>query len=295
MENLTAHQPYRWEAYELLDSGHGEKLERFGDITLIRPEPQAFWGPHQPENEWLHRANARFRQDGPHGGTWEPLRKFPDRWWITYRLGKGTLKMRLATTGFKHVGLFPEQAVNWDYSYAALVRMKKPRVLNLFAYTGGASLAAHMAGAQVTHVDSVRQILNWASENASGNQIDDIRWLKEDAFKFVQKEVRRERTYNGVILDPPAFGHGPKGERWKLEDMLNELVGGVCKLLDPKQHFLILNAYSLGLSPLVLESLLKSHLPKWQLKNLEVGELYLQEAWGGRKLPAGVFARLQHL
>jgi 23S rRNA (cytosine1962-C5)-methyltransferase len=288
--------PTRWDDYELLDSGNGEKLERFADLVLIRPEPQALWQPKLAPNEWVSRAHARFEQEGSHGGQWKSLRHHPDRWLIRYKLGNRELKLRLALTGFKHVGVFPEQAVNWDYLYATLRRLEmppgeQPRVLNLFAYTGGASLAARAAGAQVTHVDSVKQILTWAAENATLNNWDDLRWSKEDALKFAQREAKRGAKYNGVVLDPPAFGHGPKGERWKLEDQLNDLLANVAAIADRKRFTLVLNAYSLGLSALVLESLLRSHFSPHQSGKIEIGELYLTESIGKRRLPTGVFAR----
>jgi 23S rRNA (cytosine1962-C5)-methyltransferase len=186
------------------------------------------------------------------------------------------------------VGVFPEQAANWDYIQKCIRSMKveKPRVLNLFAYTGGASLAAAAAGAEVTHVDSIKQVVSWANENQQLSNLSDIRWMVEDALKFVQREVRRGNTYHGIILDPPAFGHGPKGEKWKLEEQLAEMMTGVLQLLDKETHFLILNAYSLGLSALVIENLLTKHAGD----KLHIGELYLQ-AKSGVKLPLGVFGR----
>jgi 23S rRNA (cytosine1962-C5)-methyltransferase len=288
--------PTRWEDYELIDSGNGEKLERFADVILIRPEPQAIWEPKMKIEEWIGLGHARFEQDGSHGGKWKTLRHHSERWVIRYTLGSRELKLRLALTGFKHVGVFPEQAANWDYIFATIRRLEmppseQPRILNLFAYTGGASLAARAAGAQVTHVDSVKQVLTWAAENATLNNWDDLRWTKEDALKFAQREAKRGAKYNGIILDPPAFGHGPKGERWKLEDQLNELMANVAQLADRKRFFLVINAYSLGLSALVLESLLRSHFDVRQSGKIEIGELFLTETVGKRRLPTGVFAR----
>jgi 23S rRNA (cytosine1962-C5)-methyltransferase len=195
---------------------------------------------------------------------------------------------RLGLTSFKHVGIFPEQSVNWDYIVENIGALKtiKPKVLNLFAYTGGASLAAACAGAEVTHVDSIKQVVSWSNENMQLSNLTDIRWMVEDALKFVQREARRGNHYQGIILDPPAFGHGPKGEKWKLEENIAEMMQGVLSILDPAEHFLILNAYSLGLSALVIENLLKNHAGK----NLHIGELYLQ-AKTGVKLPLGVFGR----
>jgi 23S rRNA (cytosine1962-C5)-methyltransferase len=184
------------------------------------------------------------------------------------------------------VGIFPEQAVNWDYIGRSISSLKaeQPKVLNLFAYTGGASLAAKAAGADVIHLDSIRQVVSWAKENMELSGLDNIRWIVEDAMAFVKKEVRRGRKYNGIILDPPAYGHGTEGQKWKLEDMINEMMRNVTELLDPAGHFLILNTYSLGFSSLVVENMLRDH------QNLETGELFLSGR-DGKKLPLGVFGR----
>jgi 23S rRNA (cytosine1962-C5)-methyltransferase len=196
----------------------------------------------------------------------------------------------MALTSFKHVGVFPEQAVNWDYISKNIKKFKteQPKVLNLFAYTGGASLIAKAAGADTTHVDSIKQVVTWGNENMELSGLKDIRWVVEDALKFVKREVKRGKTYNGIILDPPAYGHGPNGEKWKLEDSLNEMMQDVVKLLDPEEHFLILNTYSLGFSSVIVQNLIQSAYPKVQ--NLEIGELYLQ-ATAGSKLPLGVFGK----
>jgi 23S rRNA (cytosine1962-C5)-methyltransferase len=217
------------------------------------------------------------------------MKKMPDQWVIPYKLPNDKeISFRLGLTSFKHVGIFPEQAANWDFIVKSIESMStpKPKVLNLFAYTGGASLAASAAGAEVTHVDSIKQVVSWANENMQISGLTDIRWMVEDALKFGEREVRRGNKYNGIILDPPAFGHGPKGEKWKLEDNLAEMMKNVLQILDPKEHFLILNAYSLGLSALVIENLLK----EFAGKDLKIGELYLQ-AKSGVKLPLGVFGR----
>jgi len=234
-------------------------------------------------------AHVKFVQKTSNSGEWQKLRKMPDQWKMKYQLpNHESITFRLGLTSFKHVGIFPEQAVNWDYIVECLGSMQspKPKVLNLFAYTGGASLAAASAGADVTHVDSIKQVITWSSENMQLSGLSDIRWMVDDALKFVQREVRRENRYHGIILDPPAFGHGPKGEKWKLEENIAEMVNGVLQLLLPEEHFLILNAYSLGLSALVLENLLKEKAGK----NLHIGELYLN-ATSGVKLPLGVFGR----
>ncbi|HEY8404319.1 MAG TPA: class I SAM-dependent methyltransferase [Flavobacteriales bacterium] len=275
--------------YELIDCGDFEKLERFGEYITIRPEPQAVWPRQMPESEWKKQAHVKFIQRTSNSGEWHKLRKMPDQWRMSYRLPNNeTITFRLGLTSFKHVGIFPEQCVNWDFIVNSIGEMKtpRPRVLNLFAYTGGASLAACAAGAEVTHVDSIKQVVTWSNENMLLSGLKDIRWIVEDAMKFVQREVRRGNTYNGIILDPPAFGHGPKGEKWKLEENIAEMMKGVLQLLDPKEHFLILNAYSLGLSALVIENFLLPHAGK----HLAIGELYLH-AQTGVKLPLGVYGR----
>ena len=286
MQLLT---PNNFSDYELIDCGDFEKLERFGEFITIRPEPQAVWHRVMPESEWKKMAHVKFVQKGSNSGEWNKLKKMPDQWSMKYKLPNNEeIRFRLGLTSFKHVGIFPEQCVNWDYIVESIGTMKtpKPKVLNLFAYTGGASLAAAAAGADTTHVDSIKQVVSWANENMQNSNITSIRWMVEDALKFVQREVRRGSKYNGIILDPPAFGHGPKGEKWKLEDHIAEMMEGVLQLLDDKEHFLILNAYSLGLSSLVIENLLKEKAGK----SLNIGELYLQ-AKSGVKLPLGVFGR----
>ncbi len=282
--------PHSWKDYELIDSGDGEKLERFGAYTLRRPEPQAVWSKFLPETQWKDLADARFVPDGSHAGFWEQKTKIPAFWIITYKAQGMQIRFRLSLTGFKHVGIFPEQAVNWDFIYERTRQLSRPKVLNLFAYTGGASLAARAGGADVTHCDSIKNIINWANQNMEASGLEGIRWLVEDAFKFVKREARRGNRYQGIILDPPAYGHGPKGEKWKLEDMVNELTLEVANILDPDKGFLVFNSYSLGFSALVLENLVQTHMPI-KGKTVESGELFLPER-SGRRLPAGVFARM---
>src|ERR1041385_1562341 len=240
--------PTRWKDYELLDSGNFEKLERFGKVITIRPEPQAVWDKSISESEWEKTAHVKFIPKTSSSGEWKKFKPVSDRWNISYEFEDGKqITFRLALTAFKHVGIFPEQAVNWEFIYSSIKKVsaeQAPKFLNLFAYTGGASLAARAAGAEVTHVDSVKQVVTWANENMSLSHLDNIRWLVEDALKFVKREQRRGNKYNGIILDPPAYGHGPNGEKWKLEENINEMVKAVVELLDEKKHFLILNAYS---------------------------------------------------
>jgi 23S rRNA (cytosine1962-C5)-methyltransferase len=277
--------------YELLDTGNFHKLERFGEFILIRPEPQAVWDCSMTEKEWLKAAHVKFIPKSANSGEWKKLKQMPDRWNISYDLSGKKIKLRLALTAFKHVGVFPEQAVNWELIYESIKKMKcsRPSVLNLFAYTGAASLAARLAGAEVTHVDSVKQVVNWGRENMELSGLADIRWLVDDAMKFVQKELRRKKRYNGIILDPPAYGHGAGGESWKLERDINEMVKLVKELLEPEEHFLILNTYSLGFSSLIVENLARSIFP--EARNIETGELYLADNFG-KKLPLGVFVQL---
>jgi 23S rRNA (cytosine1962-C5)-methyltransferase len=280
--------------YTLIDSGNFEKLERFGDQVLVRPEPQAVWRRQLPEAEWLKRADARFVQEGSHSGTWHRLTaRSTEQWVYTHQTQKWYLKFRLGLTAFKHVGVFPEQALNWDYIIKQTRRLghPQPKVLNAFAYTGGASLAARVGGGDVVHLDAVKQVVNWANENMQLNTLNGIRWLVEDALTFIRREAKRGNVYQGVIMDPPSFGHGPKGERWKLEDQIDELVAETAKLLDPKRGFLVLNGYSLGFSALLLEGLVRTHFSRHQLDDLEAGELALIEQIGKRKLPTGVFVR----
>jgi 23S rRNA (cytosine1962-C5)-methyltransferase len=294
--------PTHFHDYELLDSGDYMKLERFGKFITIRPEPQAVWDPQQKMQQWENTAHVRFVSKSSSSGEWKKLREMPDQWPIEYHLenqdskiknrGNSTsLRLRLGLTSFKHVGIFPEQAVNWEYISETFGMMKaeRPKFLNLFAYTGGASLAARAAGAETTHVDSIKQVVSWANENQKLSQLDNIKWVVEDALKFVKREAKRGNKYHGIILDPPAYGHGPTGEKWKLEDNINEMMKCVMELLDPDQHFLILNAYSLGFSSLILENMIRTAT---NVKNIEIGELYLKDKYE-KKLPLGAFARFR--
>lgn len=283
--------PSHWKDYELLDCGDFEKLERFGELVLIRPEPQAVWKKAWTDAEWNKVHHIRFKGRSATSGDWiKKNSKSPDRWHIAYKNENIAIKFRLALTSFKHVGIFPEQAVNWDFIALQIKRFKnpEPKVLNLFAYTGGASLAAKAAGADTTHVDSIKQVVTWANENQEISGLKDIRWVVEDALKFVKREIKRGKKYNGIILDPPAYGHGPNGEKWKLEDHIQEMMQDVVQLLDEEEHFLILNAYSMGFSSVIIQNLINSSFPK--VENLSCGELYLQ-ASSGIKLPLGVFGR----
>ena len=295
MQLLT---PNGFTDYELLDCGDFEKLERFGKYITIRPEPQAVWPKVYTESEWEKLAHVKFVPRSSSSGDWKRIKQMPDQWDITYLVGSQKSKaeshglvFRLGLTSFKHVGVFPEQAVNWDKIYNFLHNKPKAKFLNLFAYTGGASIAARAAGADVTHVDSIKQVVTWANENMQKSKLDNIRWLVDDALKFVKKELRRGNLYQGIILDPPAFGHGPNGEKWKLEENISEMITSVLQILDPKEHLLILNAYSLGFSALVPENLLNPFATK-NKSELTIGELYLN-AKSGIKLPLGVWGNLK--
>ena len=304
MELLT---PKNFSDYELIDVGNFEKLERFGQLITIRPEPQALWQPNLSVGEWEKRAHLKFVPRSSSSGEWQKLKKtlpdgksIPEQWKISYAINgneSAAITFRLGLTSFKHVGIFPEQAPNWDYIYESVKLLStstgggkgEAKVLNLFAYTGGASLAAKAAGADITHVDSIKQVVTWSKENMDLSNLDNIRWVVEDALKFVKREEKRGNKYNGIILDPPAYGHGPNGEKWKLEENISEMIKTVLGLLDEK-HFLILNAYSLGFSALVIENLLKEKAGK----GLHTGELYLNATSGENKLPLGVFGRFRN-
>lgn len=286
--------PTHWKDYELIDCGDFEKLERFGNLILSRPEPQAVWKKTLSASEWQKQTHIRFKGRSATSGEWiKSAKQIPDRWNVQYTNEDVSISLRLGLTSFKHVGVFPEQAVNWDYISSCVKKMKtsSPKVLNLFAYTGAASLVAKAAGADTTHVDSIKQVINWANENQELSNLKDVRWVLEDALKFVKRELKRGKKYNGIILDPPAFGHGPNGEKWKLEDHIQEMMHDVVQLLDEEEHFLILNTYSLGFSSVIVENLIKTSFP--QVKNLETGELYLQ-ATSGIKLPLGVFGKFNN-
>ena len=283
--------PPKWSDYALIDSGNFEKLERFGQFMLIRPEPQAVWQPTLPAKDWERKANVHFEQKGSHSGNWRIIQSMPERWDVHFERNDYKLTFRLALTGFKHIGLFPEQAVNWDYTFHHCRRIKEAKVLNLFAYTGAATLAARAAGASVTHVDAIRQVVQWAKENMFLSKLDDVRWIIDDALKFVKREVRRGQLYNGIILDPPAFGHGPDGERWHLEEHIDMLLKELQAILNPEKNFLVFNCYSMGFSPLILKSLIQSRFKANQLQSLEIGELALIETEGKRWLPSGIFLR----
>ena len=290
-----------WKDYELLDSGGGMKLEKFGGFVLARPEPKALWDKDMSEEQWSSMTHTRFTPGAGFGkagkedsGTWDRLRKMPDQWWIRYR---NYFSLRLGLTSFKHVGVFPEQAANWDYIFSQTSRIAasqetRPKVLNLFAYTGAASLAARKAGADVTHLDSVRQVVTWAHENQGRSGLDGIRWVVEDAMKFARREAKRGNVYQGIILDPPAYGHGPDGEKWKLDECLFDLMKDVGKILAPQNSFMVLNLYSNGFSAVLGETVVRQALSLSPDFPLDSGELALRDSFG-KVLPLSIFVRLR--
>lgn len=280
--------------YELLDSGDFEKLERFGPYVTRRPEPQAVWRRSLSEEEWRRRADASFLRDArsDERGQWRLKQGVPSRWSVAYRYGDMSLSMRLGLTSFKHVGIFPEQAANWNFIYdecrALRSRGIAPRVLNLFAYTGGATLAARAAGAEVTHVDSVKQVVTWARDNMEASGTDGIRWIVEDALKFVNREVRRGNRYNGIILDPPAYGRGADGEKWVLGENIGEMLDRCAALLQPHDAFIVLNLYSMGLSSMIARTAV--HQAFGVPADEGLGELYFEDGFA-KRLPLGTYYR----
>lgn len=260
-----------WEDYELIDAGGGKKLERWGSIITIRPEVQAYFKSEKSFAEWNQLAHFEFISKGAQSGEWKQLKiGTPSHWEIEYQ----SLRFQLELTKFKHLGLFPEQRINWDFITSHLSGNK--RFLNLFAYTGAASCAARSANSETVHVDSVKQLISWARTNQDLSQLSDIKWVHEDALKFVEREIKRSNTYDGIIMDPPAWGIGAKGEKWKLEDKLESLMIGAKTLLN-KDGFLILNTYSPTISFKDIEQLANRHFSG---SNKEVAELWMKTSTG---------------
>lgn len=277
-----------WKEYQLLDSGSGEKLESFSGYTMIRPDPRAIWSPLLPQSSW-DAADATFiRTDSEHG-DWNIKKQTPNPWILTYH----DLKFTLHPTDFKHVGIFPEQAANWNWTQKQIREYGTgSSVLNLFGYTGAATVAAAKAGAAVTHVDSSKPSITWAHENCDLNAVSPslTRWIVEDAYKFVVREAKRNSSYGGIILDPPRFGRGAKGEVWKLTEDLPNLLYGIKKILRPTRSFVLLNVYTADLSPLAIYNLIHSVFSDLH-GTCELGELATKEQGKDRFLPQGIVAR----
>jgi 23S rRNA (cytosine1962-C5)-methyltransferase len=274
-----------WNDYELLDASDGERLERWGEVILIRPDPQIIWKTPREHPMWK-RAHARYLRSNTGGGRWEEYRTVPGMWKIKYR----ELTFQLKTMGFKHTGIFPEQAVNWDFVMKKIRDANRPvKVLNLFGYTGAATLACASAGAEVCHVDASKGMVAWARENAAASGLSDkpVRWLVDDCVKFVQREQRRGNTYDGIIMDPPSYGRGPGGEVWKLEEQLYPLVQLCVPLLSKDALFFVLNSYTTGLSPSVMAYLLGTLLQTQFGGSVSADEIGLPVTQSGLVLPCG--------
>lgn len=272
----------QWKDYELLDTSGGERLERWGDIILIRPDPQVIWNTGHRHPLWK-KAHARYHRSKSGGGQWEVYKPIPDAWEIGY----DTLRFRLKPMGFKHTGLFPEQAVNWDMMGEMIRNAGRPiRVLNLFGYTGGATLSCAKAGAAVTHVDASKGMVTWGRENVGASGLADkpIRWLVDDCGKFVAREQRRGNTYDAILMDPPSYGRGPGGEVWKLEDQIYGFVAECVKLLSDDPLFVVINSYTAGLSPSVMQYILGSLIQGGRVQADEIG---LPVTQSGLVLPCG--------
>ena len=278
----------RWTDYELIDCGRGEKLERWGDQLLVRPDPQAIWNTPRTHPGWKH-PHGRYARSSSGGGQWEK-KDMPERWTIRY----GSLTFNIKPMNFKHTGLFPEQAANWDFAMEQIRRAGRPiRVLNLFAYTGGATVACAKAGASVCHVDAAKGMVAWAKENArlTGLQEAPIRWIVDDCAKFVEREIRRGKTYDAIVMDPPSYGRGPGGEVWKLEENLFPFVKLCARVLSDKPLFVILNSYTTGLAPSVLGYILQMLVGKRFGGRVTWDELGLPCTQSGMALPCGATGR----
>ncbi len=273
-----------WKDYELLDCSGGERLERWGNVVLIRPDPQVIWNTPKEHPLW-HRADARYVRSKEGGGHWECRRQLPEAWNINYK----DLQFKISPTGFKHTGLFPEQAVNWDMMREKITGAGRSiKVLNLFAYTGGATLAAASAGASVCHVDAAKGMVHWARENAELSSLAEkpIRWIVDDCAKFVEREIRRGNTYDAIIMDPPSYGRGPGGEVWKLEDQIYDLVKLCTGVLSDEPLFFLLNSYTTGLSASAMAYVLGVNMQKFG-GGVSAEEIGLPVTASGMVLPCG--------
>lgn len=277
-----------WKEYEVIDTSAGEKLERWGDYVLVRPDPQVIWDTPKRNKGWK-QPHGHYHRSSRGGGQWENL-GLPERWQIHYR----DLTFHLQPFQFKHTGLFPEQAVNWDWFGDKIRKADRPiRVLNLFAYTGGATLAAAAAGASVTHVDASKGMVGWAKENATASGLSDrpIRWLVDDCVKFVEREIRRGNHYDGIIMDPPSYGRGPKGEIWKIEEKIHPLIQLCTEILSEEPLFFLVNSYTTGLQPAVLSYLINTEVTAKFGGRVEAEEIGLPVTSNGLVLPCGASGR----
>lgn len=278
----------QWKDYEVLDTSTGEKLERWGDYILVRPDPQVIWKTPHGHTGWKKK-NGHYHRSQKGGGEWEFF-QLPDEWSIGYR----ELTFQLKPFSFKHTGLFPEQAVNWDWCSDCIKKAGRPlKVLNLFAYTGGATLCAAKAGAAVTHVDASKGMVGWAKENAAASGLSDapIRWLVDDCVKFVEREIRRGNTYDGIIMDPPSYGRGPKGEIWKIEDSIYPFMELTAKILSKDAVFFLINSYTTGLQPAVLSYMMNTVLTPKFGGRVEASEIGLPVSSNNLVLPCGASGR----
>ena len=278
-----------WKDYEVIDCSKGEKLERWGDYILVRPDPQVIWDTPRKEKGW-HKMNAHYHRSKKGGGEWEFF-DLPQQWSIHYR----SLTFQLKPFSFKHTGLFPEQAANWDWFSELIKKAGRPvKVLNLFAYTGGATIAAAAAGATVTHVDASKGMVTWAKENAASSGLADapIRWIVDDCVKFVEREIRRGNHYDAIIMDPPSYGRGPKGEIWKIEESIHPLVKLCAQLLVDRPLFFLINSYTTGLQPAVLSYLIGTELKRFPGK-VTADEIGLPVSSNGLTLPCGASGRFE--
>lgn len=270
-----------WKDYEVIDTSQGEKLERWGDVILRRPDPQVIW---KSSEKW-NKVDGHYHRSKNGGGNWEFFRKLPERWTISYK----DLKFYVRPTGFKHTGLFPEQAVNWDYIIEKTSQRKKPKVLNLFAYTGGATLAAAYGGADVVHVDASKGMVSWAKENLNLSGLGDrfVRFIVDDCEKFIMREIKRGNRYDGIIMDPPSYGRGPGGELWKMEDKIFDFVTLAAKVLSDNPMFFIVNSYTTGLAPQVIKNIISLGIGC----KAEADEIGLPITVSGLYLPCGAVGR----
>lgn len=279
-----------WKDYEVLDTSSGEKLERWGNYLLVRPDPQVLWNTPKNHMDWK-KWNGHYHRSSKGGGEWE-FHSLPEEWQISYE--PLSLSFRLKPFSFKHTGLFPEQAVNWDWFSTLIKSADRPiKVLNLFAYTGGATLAAARAGASVTHVDASKGMVTWAKENAAVSGLSDapVRWLVDDCVKFVERELRRGSRYDAVIMDPPSYGRGPKGEIWKMEDSIFSFIELTSKLLSEQPLFFLINSYTTGLQPAVLSYMMQTVLTPRFGGIVEADEIGLPVTSNGLSLPCGASGR----